>query len=92
MVKPVEKNSQILKKYSLKSKESKNKNKWCVILSTDEGEMTKKNRVFQLGWASASWPGKSVNPVEKNSQILTKYFLKSKKSNKKKMVHNSELG
>ena len=33
-----------------------------------------------------------VDLVEKNSQILTEYPSRNKESNKKKMVHNSELG
>ena len=38
----------------------------------------------------ASSPDEPAELVEKNSQILIEYSLKSKESNKK-MVHNSEL-
>ena len=41
MVDPVEKNFEILKECSLKNKESIKK--WCMILSSDEGDMNEES-------------------------------------------------
>ena len=83
----VEKKYEILKEFSLKNKKSMKK-KCCAILRSDEGDMAK------TGLSAPSsdllpcilpklklWG--LVEPIEKNYEILTEFFLKNKESMKK---------
>ena len=93
----VEKNSQILIEYSLKSKESKKNG--VQLWAQMREKWLKKNRVLQI-WTGfnelpwwTGWAGwKLIDPVKKTSQIFREYSLRSKESKKqKKTMCNSEL-
>ena len=84
----VEKNSQILIEYSLKSKESKKKMVCNSELERGRNDQNK-TKCSKFVWVSVICPNELVKPVKEKSQILTEYSLKSKES-KNKTMHNSE--